>query len=191
MEEENSKTESHVVSLEVLDLEEKKMVELPFVLTRPKLPVSTENIASQDDINQWPHPAGIIGLLIGYDASDVLEPKEIRQSRNSGPYATRTIFGWVVNGPLGQPRSSPTDLQLHEQFQKYCDMALPWLSDPPCLENNQSVAELQKYRENVENSLKEGCAFRAQTTQAPGQMLYLSHHPAFPPCQTRKDSRRV
>ena len=188
MEKEISKAESHVVSLEVFDLEEENMVELPFVFTRPKLPVSTESIASQDDINRWPHLAGIdipriqanVGLLIGCDASDVLEPKEIRASRNGGPYATRTIFGWVVNGPLGRARSSPShtanfvnaDLELNEQFQKYCDMefndsvysnkssmssndrraldimkataqlkdghyeiALPWISDPPCLEN--------------------------------------------------------
>ena len=114
------------------------MVELPFVFTWSKLPVSTESIASQDDINQWPHFAGIdtpriqanVGLLIGCHASDVLEPKEIRASRNGGLYATRTIFAWVVNGPLGRARSSPSltanfvnaALQLNEQFQNYCDM---------------------------------------------------------------------
>jgi len=255
MEKENSKAESHVVSLEVLDLEEENMVELPFVFTRPKLPVSTESIASQADINRWPHLAGIdipriqanVGLLIGCDASDVLEPKEIRASRNGGPYATRTIFGWVVNGPLGRARSSPSrtanfvnaDLQLNEQFQKYCDMefndsvysnkssmssndrraldimkataqlkdghyeiALPWISDPPCLENNRSVAEhrlkllkkrllkdaelLTKYRENVEGLLKEGYAVRASTRQAPGRTWYLPHHPVFHPAKPGK-----
>ena len=40
MEKEHSKTESLVVSLEVLDLEEENLVELPIVFTRPKLPVS-------------------------------------------------------------------------------------------------------------------------------------------------------
>jgi len=118
MENENSKADSHLISLEVLDLEEENMVNLP---------VSTESIAAQNDIIRWPHFAGIdipkihanIGLLIGCDASDVLEPKEIKASRNGGPYTTRTIFSWVVNGPLGRARSShscTTNLQLNEQL---------------------------------------------------------------------------
>ena len=122
----------------MLELEEENMVELPFAFTRPKLLVSTESIASQDDINGRPHLAGIdipriqanVGLLIGCDASEVLEPKEKRASRNGEPKATRTIFGCVVNGPLGRAKSLPShtanfvnaDLQLNEQFQKYCDM---------------------------------------------------------------------
>ena len=36
MERENSKAKSHVVSLEVLDLKEENLVELPVVFTRPK-----------------------------------------------------------------------------------------------------------------------------------------------------------
>ena len=72
------------------------------------------------------------------------------------------------------------------------EIALPWISDLPYLENNRSVAEhrlkllkkrllkdaelLTKYRENVESLLKEGYAVRALTTQAPGRTWY---HPVF------------
>lgn len=99
-EKENGKAES-LNSLEVLNLEEENMVDLPFAFTRSKLPVSTDSITPQDDIIPWPHLAGInipriqgnTGLLIGCDASDVLEPKEIKASHNGGPYTTRTIFG--------------------------------------------------------------------------------------------------
>ena len=138
MEKENSMTESLVVSLGVLNLEEENMVELPFVFTRPRLPVTAENIATQDDIKRWPHLNGIeipqiqanVGLLIGCDAPDILEPKEIKSSCKGGPYATRTIFGWVVNGPLGRTQSSPSrttnfikaDVELSEQLQNYCNM---------------------------------------------------------------------
>lgn len=38
MEKENSRAKSLVVSLEVFDLEEKNIVALPVVFTRPKLP---------------------------------------------------------------------------------------------------------------------------------------------------------
>lgn len=136
MEKENSKTESLEVSLEVLDMEEEIIVELPLVFTRPKLPVETA--AKQEDIDRWPHLAGVtvhgieadVGLLIGSDVSEVMEPKEIRPSKNGGPYATRTVFGWVVNGPLGRAQAADTrtanfikaDVELSEQFRKYCNM---------------------------------------------------------------------
>ena len=138
MEKENSRAESHIVRLEVLDLEEDNLVELPMVFTRPKLPVSTDNAANQENIDRWPHLAGIkipridagVGLLIGSDAPEVLEPKEIRPSRNGGPYATRTVFGWVVNGPLNRSQSYAVrtanfikaDVELSEQFRNYCNM---------------------------------------------------------------------
>ena len=58
IEKENDKAESHLMSLEVLKLEEENMVDLLFAFTRPKLPVSTDSIAPQDDIIPWPHLAG-------------------------------------------------------------------------------------------------------------------------------------
>lgn len=124
--------------MEVLDLREENLVELPVVFTRPKLPVSRDNAADQEDIDRWPHLAGVdipridtnIGLLIGSDASEALEPKEIRPSCNGGPYATRTVFGWVVNGPLGRSHSFAArtsnlikaDVELNEQFRNYCNL---------------------------------------------------------------------
>jgi len=49
MEKENSQTECLVVSLEVLDIEEENIVKVPVVFTRPKLPVSVETAAKQED----------------------------------------------------------------------------------------------------------------------------------------------
>ena len=40
--------------------------------------------------------------LIGQDVPEALEPSEIRTRRGSGPYATKTKFGWTLNGPLGR-----------------------------------------------------------------------------------------
>ena len=138
MEREESRSTSRVVSLQVMDLEEENAVDLPCVFTRPKLPVAVENGAQQEDVDRWPHLAGIritkidanVGLLIGSDAPEVLQPKEVRESCHNGPYATRTIFGWVVNGPLGRVQGSNfytanfirADTELSEQFQSYCNM---------------------------------------------------------------------
>ena len=121
----------------MLDLDEVNLIELPSVFTRKKLPVASENIATQEDIDRWPHLSGIqlpkvdtnVGLLIGSEAPEVLEPKEAQPSSQGGPYATRTVLGWVVNGSLGRVQSSSTstanfieaDLELSEQFRSYCN----------------------------------------------------------------------
>ena len=57
--EKNIRTECVVVSLEVLDIDEENIVELPVVFTRPKLPVSVETAAKREDIDPWPHLAGV------------------------------------------------------------------------------------------------------------------------------------
>ncbi|XP_044182749.1 uncharacterized protein LOC114952001 [Acropora millepora] len=137
MDREDNRSASRIVSLQVMDLEEENAVEMPCVFTRPKLPVSAKNGARQEDIDRWPHLSGVklpkidsnVGLLIGSDVPEALEPKEIRPS-NGGPYATRTILGWVVNGPLGRIHSSApatanfirADAELTEQFRSYCNM---------------------------------------------------------------------
>ena len=62
-----------------------------------------------------------------YNVPKVLEPKEIRESRDRGLYAVRTLFGWTINGPHGRmsnstrtsnPIQSSTELKV--QFEKIC-----------------------------------------------------------------------
>ena len=76
----NALTECSIVNLEILDLNEEHMVELPKVFSRPNLPISRENVANQLDVDRWPHPRGIeipsvdaeVGLLIGSDVPEAL-----------------------------------------------------------------------------------------------------------------------
>ena len=161
MEKEHSKTDCCIVSLEVLDLDEVNLIELPSVFTRKKLPVEAENVATQEDIDRWPHLSGIqlpeidanVGLLIGTDAPEVLEPKEVRPSSQGGPYATRTVLGWVINGPLGRVQSSSTctanfikaDLELSEQFRSYCNMEFNdsvYSCEPSLSQNDKRALEI-------------------------------------------------
>ena len=77
---------------------------------RPSLPVTTESVTNQQDVEKWQYLSEVkipdidsaIGLLIGSDAPEILEPKQVIPSQNGGPYATRTTLGRVVNGPLGK-----------------------------------------------------------------------------------------
>ena len=137
MERENSKFESAVVSLEVFDLDENNFVELPPVFSTARLPISKENIPSQEDVDRWPHLKGIhvprikaqVDILIGNDVPEALEPKEVRESKNKGQYAARTLLGWTINGPLGRnERLTRTvnyiraDEQLNQQFERFCNV---------------------------------------------------------------------
>ncbi|KAK3710896.1 hypothetical protein QZH41_016322 [Actinostola sp. cb2023] len=70
-----------------------------------------------------------IGLLIGSDAPQILQPKEVRESENGGPYATLTVLGWVLNGPLGREKNKAaaanfvdSDTELSKQFREYCNL---------------------------------------------------------------------
>lgn len=104
-----NKVSTHVISdLEVCGLEEKIYIDLPRVFTQSNIPVKRENIPLQKDVDQWPYLHGVcishldaeVGLLIGMDVYKAMEPREIINSKDDGPYAVRTALGWVINGPL-------------------------------------------------------------------------------------------
>ena len=105
----NKEIECSLVNLEVSDLSDLNSIDLPMVYSRPSLLLSTDTIGTQD-VSRWPHLNGVtipsinaeIGLLIGSDVPEVLQLREMRESKNGGPFATRTILGWVLNGPLGR-----------------------------------------------------------------------------------------
>jgi len=95
-ERESSMRRCELVQLEVFDLEEDNFIELPMVFSTPNLPVGSESIPCQEDVDKWPHMKGVtvteinadVGLLVGHDIPKALEPKEVRESQNGGPYAT-------------------------------------------------------------------------------------------------------
>ncbi|KAK3742185.1 hypothetical protein QZH41_012075 [Actinostola sp. cb2023] len=47
------------VSLEIMDPDEQVMIEMPIVLSKSKLNISTSGIAKQEDVDRWPHLLGI------------------------------------------------------------------------------------------------------------------------------------
>ena len=176
MEGENSTKASSLIQLEVFDLDENNFIELPLVFSTPVLPISSESVPRQD-VDRWPHLKGIriaeidacVGLLIGHNVPKALEPKEVKESQDGGPYATRTLLGWAINGPLGRNGNATRttnfirrDAELDHMFQRFCNMgfndslldnkkemsldnkrALPWRYSPSCLPNNRVLAERQ------------------------------------------------
>ena len=113
LEKKNGRVESYLIrDLVVSGLDENDFVSLPALYTRPEIPVCEENIPTQEEVDQSPHPDDVfiphvdaeIGLLIVSDVPETLDLVEIRHSKNGGPYASRTRSGWAVNGPLGRCR---------------------------------------------------------------------------------------
>jgi len=47
-----------------------------------------------------------VGLLIGDNCPKALEPMQVIQSRNGGPYAYHSRLGWCVAGPIDGISSS-------------------------------------------------------------------------------------
>ena len=114
------------------DLDENEYVSLPILYTRPEIPVSSDDIHTQGDFDQWPHLQGVfiprvqaeVGLLIATYVPEALEPLEIKHSQERGPYATRTRIGWAVDGPLGRWFHTSgfflrVDPELHQMVQDF------------------------------------------------------------------------
>ena len=43
---------------------------------------------------------GDVNVLIGQDCAEALIPLEIRRGATGEPFATRTLFGWSLNGSI-------------------------------------------------------------------------------------------
>lgn len=114
---------SYVLSdLAVCGLEETEYIQLSKVFTHSNIPVQEENIPRQQHLHKWPHLSDIslphidaeVGLLIGANNPKVMEPWHIINSQNDGPYAVKTILGWMVCGPVKNDKMiSSTDETTH------------------------------------------------------------------------------
>ena len=78
-----------------------------------KLPVTKEDIPRQSDVNHWQHLEGVslpeidaeVELLIG-NVPEALQPIEVKESKDGGPYTMRTVLEWTVNGSFGRKGTS-------------------------------------------------------------------------------------
>ncbi len=97
-----------ITDLEIDDVQEQHVIELPNVYcTKDKLPVSLKDVVANKDVAEWPYlnevklldiEANDVGLLIGSNFPRATELWEVIHSQNGGPYAYRTLLGWVACG---------------------------------------------------------------------------------------------
>lgn len=94
--------------LEISGLNTNNFFPLPAVYTQQKMPVSSQNIITQEELSKWSYLDKVkipciqaeVDLLIGINAANVMEPHKIINSQGNGPFAIKTLLGWVVNGTV-------------------------------------------------------------------------------------------
>jgi len=138
---------SYVISnLEISSLDGNHFYELPEVYTQKQMPVSQANMVNQEDLSKWPYLEDIqipyiqaeVQLLIGTNASKLLEPWEVVNSQGDGPYAIRTLLGWVVNGSLGSYQNE----QHTARVNRISVESLEWLLEKQYLHDfNEKMSE--------------------------------------------------
>ena len=109
------------------------------MFSTPVLPISSESVPRKEDVDRFPHLKRIriaeidarVGLLKAHDVPKALEPKEVKESQDGGPYATRTLLGWAINGPVGRNRNATRttnfigrDAELDHMFQRFMEHAI-------------------------------------------------------------------
>lgn len=102
-----------LVTLEVVAakrwIEKTGVIQLSKGYALPTLPTLENCKTSPSDIRKWSHLKELRlpqvdktgnSILIGQDVSEALWPLELRKGKEGQAYATRTRFGWSLNGPL-------------------------------------------------------------------------------------------
>ena len=103
-----------ISGMEVAALKGSEFLKLPDVFSQMSIPT---NIPTEEDLKEWPYLKEVelesinasIGLLIDANAPRVLEPWKVINSNGNGPFAVKTMLGWVINGPLGNREDSDTN----------------------------------------------------------------------------------
>lgn len=108
MEKENSVFKTKIISnLEVMDLDENQKILVPLAYSKQKLPISTEDLITQEKADEWEHLRNIpmryinsqVEILLGINTPEAVKPLEIVDGRQNEPFAIRTKLGWAINGP--------------------------------------------------------------------------------------------
>ncbi|XP_030589719.1 uncharacterized protein LOC115783168 [Archocentrus centrarchus] len=96
-------------NLQVRGFNLRKKITLPPTYTREFIPANKAHIPTNETAKAWSHLEHIqseiaplqdceVGLLIGYNCSQALLPREIVSGREDEPYAQRTDLGWSIVG---------------------------------------------------------------------------------------------
>ena len=106
-------------SLRVRGYTSTHVIDLPPTYTRDAIPLDREHIPTCETAKKWDHFKSItveiphllnidIGLLIGYNCSNALVPREVIAGKSTEPYAVKTDLGWSIVGSMSPSSVSET-----------------------------------------------------------------------------------
>lgn len=152
--------------LEISDMEGQNTIQLPNVYTQDQMPVKVEDAITAKDIEQWPYLSHInlhdckaevseVGLLIGSNVPKATEPWEVIHSQNEGPYAYKTLLGWVVCGLKGNGTiTSNRVLVKSDLHQQLVDMFNHDFNEKTVDDQPEKSVEDKRFMESVSSTIK-------------------------------------
>ncbi|XP_037113011.1 uncharacterized protein LOC119126082 isoform X2 [Syngnathus acus] len=98
-----------LTGLQVRGYNETRKISLPVTYTREFIPANLSHVPIPETARSWPHLEHLageitplcdceIGLLIGYNCSQALLPREVVSGKDNEPFAQRTDLGWSIVG---------------------------------------------------------------------------------------------
>ncbi|XP_034061362.1 uncharacterized protein LOC117539329 [Gymnodraco acuticeps] len=102
-----------LTGLQVRGIYSDRIIPLPVTYSREFIPANRDHIPTPETAKAWPHLEHLadeiapqqscdVGLLIGYNCSQALVPREVVPGEGNQPFAQRTDLGWSVVG-FGNP----------------------------------------------------------------------------------------
>ena len=121
-------TANKISSLYVRGYHEQTKIKLPPAYTRKEVPTNRSHIPTPEVAKQWPHLEKIannlvplldvkVALLIGYNCTKALTPREVISTIEDAPYAQRTDLGWGIVGTSSL--SDQDDITCHRVHTKF------------------------------------------------------------------------
>ena len=110
----NQTAASEAVSIQLTSSSGSDKITLHNVYVIDNIPVKTfsYNVNAYEHLCDLPFaetkPGQPVNVLIGQDCAEALIPLEMRRGTKGAPFATRTLFGWSLNGPTSIQRT-PTN----------------------------------------------------------------------------------
>ncbi|XP_019727407.1 uncharacterized protein LOC109516990 isoform X3 [Hippocampus comes] len=110
----NAVVSCHKLSgLQVRGFYSNKLIPLPVTYSRTFIPANIDHIPTPETAKVWPHLEHIaneiaplqgcdVGLLIGYNCSQALVPRQVLTGKEDQPFGLKTDLGWSIVG-FGNP----------------------------------------------------------------------------------------
>ena len=149
MSKQNGTSQCRVASLKIAAMDGSTEMTINQVHSVPKLPISTDNIATVEQTSRWDHLADLplhhpkdvqdTELLIGANCPEALITTDVATGAPGEPYGVQTSLGWAVAGPVaddgidqshttncivthGDPQGKSLDQRLEEKLDRLWEL---------------------------------------------------------------------